>query len=188
MRFSNFAPLLLPLIQVATASPSSPSLNRRDLANLIVERGIAKFEARQASGTQRDYAPLKNQPCPFPADHDYIRPATGLSPNETEYVAERLNNAKDPLRTFFTRSGVEVDGLDGLVGNSETTPRVAIAISGGGLRAMLHGSGGLAALDARNGSALGGLLQGSVYMAGLSGGSWAVTVRCLCLKVGRRRC
>lgn len=161
------------------ASPAT--LDKRELADRIVARGLEKFKARQSSGAQSSYAPLKNQPCPFPPDHDYIRPGTSLSPNETEYVAARLNNAKDPLKAFFARTQVDVDGLDSLVSNAATTPRVAIAISGGGLRAMLHGSGGLAALDARNNSALAGLLQGSVYMSGLSGGSWAVSVSVLTL-------
>lgn len=177
---------LAPLALVASALSASGSalltplaLDGRQLAELIAAQASAKIAARQSSDTQSSYAPLKNQPCPFPAGHDYVRPATGLSANETAYIAARLNNAKDPLRAFFARAKVDVDSLDSLVSDSATTPRIAIAISGGGFRAMLHGSGGLSSLDSRNDSMLGGLLQGSTYMAGLSGGSWAVTVRVL---------
>lgn len=160
------------------ASPSAPAatLAAERLSALILARATAQLAAR--ADTQSSYAPLTGQPCPQPPSHNYVRPATGLSVNETAYVAARLANAREPLRAFFQRANVSVDGLDDIMGDARTMPRVAVAISGGGYRAMLHGSGGLAALDARNESAspVAGLLQGSVYMAGLSGGSWAVSV------------
>ena len=54
-----------------------------------------------------------------------------------------------------------------------------IALSGGGYRAMLNGGGVVEAFDNRttNSTAagqLGGLLQASTYLAGLSGGNWLV--------------
>ncbi|KAJ4136632.1 Lysophospholipase 1 [Fusarium falciforme] len=55
-------------------------------------------------------------------------------------------------------------------------PKIAVACSGGGYRAMLSGAGMLAAMDNRTDGAnehgLGGLLQGATYLAGLSGGNW----------------
>lgn len=54
---------------------------------------------------------------------------------------------------------------------------IGIAISGGGYRAMLTGAGVLSAFDDRTpGSQLhmGGLLQATTYMAGISGGLWIV--------------
>lgn len=177
MRLASLALAASALSASASVLLAPSTLDKRRFVELVAARASEKITARQSSDIQSSYAPLKNQACPFPSGHDYVRPGTGLSPNETEYVAARLNNAKDPLRAFFSRAKVDVDGLDSLMSNSATTPRVAIAISGGGLRAMIHGSGGLSALDARNDSILGGLLQGSTYMAGLSGGSWAVTVR-----------
>lgn len=166
------------LATLASASPVLSPLDQRRLSELIVARTHAKLAARD---TEVSYVPKKNQACPFPATHNYVRPANALSPNETAYVGARLANAKDPLRAFFAKANLSIDGLDSLVSDSATTPRVAIAISGGGYRAMLHGSGGLSALDARNNTALASLLQASVYMAGLSGGSWAVTVLCVYL-------
>jgi len=63
--------------------------------------------------------------------------------------------------------------------NVSDLPTVAIAASGGGYRAMLNGAGAVAAFDARTENStspgqLGGLLQCSTYISGLSGGSWLV--------------
>lgn len=63
--------------------------------------------------------------------------------------------------------------------NHTALPNVAIAFSGGGYRAMTNGAGYLAAFDSRTPGAkgagqLGGLLQSSTYIAGLSGGGWLV--------------
>lgn len=70
--------------------------------------------------------------------------------------------------------------IDNLTSNGGTgLPRVAIAISGGGYRALMNGAGALAAFDNRSTDAtqtghLGGLLQSATYLSGLSGGSWLV--------------
>lgn len=55
-------------------------------------------------------------------------------------------------------------------------PTIGIAISGGGYRSMLTGSGVLAAFDARTPGFAGlkHLLQSTSYIAGISGGSWLV--------------
>ena len=63
--------------------------------------------------------------------------------------------------------------------NTSALPNIAIAFSGGGYRAMLNGAGALQAFDGREAEGtvpghLGGLLQASTYVAGLSGGSWLV--------------
>lgn len=58
---------------------------------------------------------------------------------------------------------------------TRSSPCSGIAISGGGLRASLYGAGTLSALDGRNSSTAGPLLQLASYLAGLSGGSWTVT-------------
>lgn len=53
---------------------------------------------------------------------------------------------------------------------------IAVAISGGGFRAMLIGAGFLTALDERTpgNNHLAGILQSSTYIAGISGGLWIV--------------
>lgn len=69
--------------------------------------------------------------------------------------------------------------IDNLTNADTGLPRVAIAISGGGYRALMNGAGALAAFDNRSTNAtetghLGGLLQSATYLSGLSGGSWLV--------------
>lgn len=69
--------------------------------------------------------------------------------------------------------------IDNLTNAGTGLPRVAIAISGGGYRALMNGAGALAAFDNRSTNAtdtghLGGLLQSATYLSGLSGGSWLV--------------
>jgi lysophospholipase len=78
-------------------------------------------------------------------------------------------------------SGLDIDRyLDqASSGNSSDVPRIGIAVSGGGYRAMLNGAGAIAAFDNRTANAtgqgqLGGLLQSATYLSGLSGGSWLV--------------
>ena len=61
--------------------------------------------------------------------------------------------------------------------NASAIPNIGIAVSGGGYRALMNGGGALQAFDSRTESAtaqghLGGLLQSSTYLAGLSGGGW----------------
>jgi hypothetical protein len=177
------AATLTTLLVSSSLAASLAETQRAELKNLIIKKSLEKLSLRaNAPDGQSSYAPATNQPCPFPSDHNYIRPATSISANETTYIQGRLNNAKNALSTFFANAKVAQDGLDILLENSKTIPRIAIAISGGGYRAMLHGSGGIAALDSRNSSSVAGLLQSSVYMAGLSGGSWAVTVCLACLQ------
>ncbi|KAL9084882.1 MAG: hypothetical protein Q9165_007835 [Trypethelium subeluteriae] len=63
--------------------------------------------------------------------------------------------------------------------NASALPNIGIAVSGGGYRACTNGAGALAAFDNRTANStesgmLGGLLQASTYLAGLSGGGWLV--------------
>lgn len=73
---------------------------------------------------------------------------------------------------FDVSSYLEKQSLSGL-------PNIGIAVSGGGYRAFLNAAGALKAFDSRteNSTAsggLGGLLQSSTYVTGLSGGGWLV--------------
>jgi lysophospholipase len=63
--------------------------------------------------------------------------------------------------------------------NASALPNIGLAVSGGGYRALMNGAGVLAAFDSRTDNStssghLGGLLQASTYLAGLSGGAWLV--------------
>ena len=63
--------------------------------------------------------------------------------------------------------------------NVSNLPNIGVAISEGGWRSLLNGAGAIEAFDSRTPKSttaghLGGLLQSSTYLAGLSGGSWLV--------------
>ena len=76
-------------------------------------------------------------------------------------------------------SGFDVDGYaQAHFGNSSNAPNIGLAFSGGGLRATLTGAGVIQAFDSRDSAGvannLGGLLDSTTYLAGLSGGGWLV--------------
>lgn len=109
------------------------------------------------------------------------RNATDLSESESKWLAKKDVLTKEALHSFLTRSTqnfTDKSILDSLFENSNLSdiPRVGIAASGGGYRAMFGGAGMVAAMDNRTEGAneygLGGLLQGTTYLSALSGGSW----------------
>ncbi|KAM0723842.1 hypothetical protein Q7P37_000832 [Cladosporium fusiforme] len=112
-----------------------------------------------------------------------IRNATDLSNEEKEWLEVRRNATVQPMRELLGRLNIEgLDTnkyIDDHQNNASALPNIAIAVSGGGYRAMLNGAGHVQAWDSRtenstNDGGLGGLLQSSTYIAGLSGGSWLV--------------
>lgn len=124
------------------------------------------------------YAPV-HVTCP--SNRPTIRSASGLSPNETEWLKTRRSQTKSALKDFFGH--VEIDDFDAASyienHSGSDLPNVAIGISGGGLVATLNGGGAIKAFDERTEGTtakgqLGGLLQSSTYFAALSGGSWAL--------------
>jgi lysophospholipase len=125
------------------------------------------------------YAPASVQ---CPSDRPAIRDASGLSPNETAWLELRRNVTVDPMITLLNNLNItDFDAeayINKVKGNVSTLPNIALAFSGGGYRAMLNGAGALTAYDSRvapaTGGRIGGLLQASTYVAGLSGGSWLV--------------
>mgnify|MGYP003365539873 FL=1 len=103
-----------------------------------------------------------------------------LSDNETSWLQKRDPIAAEALLSFVERAMTNISGADDLAkrifSNSSSAPKIGIAASGGGYRAMLSGAGMISAMDNRTDGAnehgLGGLLQGATYLAGLSGGNW----------------
>lgn len=95
----------------------------------------------------------------------------------------RRNATVQPMRDLLGRmniTGLDTNRyIDDNQNNASALPNIGIAFSGGGYRAMLNGAGHVQAWDSRtenstNTGQLGGLLQSSTYIAGLSGGSWLV--------------
>ncbi|KAL6862105.1 lysophospholipase [Trichoderma novae-zelandiae] len=140
----------------------------------------SSLDQRAAPNAPDGYTPARVS---CPANRPTIRAATGLSRNETDWLPLRANNTAQALKDVLSRaniSGLDTGRyIDNLTNAGTGLPKVAIAISGGGYRALMNGAGALAAFDNRSTNAtetghLGGLLQSATYLSGLSGGSWLV--------------
>lgn len=128
-----------------------------------------------------DYAP-KVVTCP--STRPTIRSAaSGLSQDEKNFLTKRRAATIQPMSDFFGRAAIDGFDAKSYISNHESNvsalPNIAIAVSGGGYRALLNGAGFLAAADnSTSGSTstggIGGLLQATTYLAGLSGGAWLV--------------
>ncbi|KAK9445441.1 lysophospholipase Plb1 [Metarhizium brunneum] len=156
------------------------------VAVFVLAAVCAGFEHRAVPNAPDGYAPASVS-CPSP--RPTIRAATGLSANETTWLSLRDNNTIPALKSLLTRfniSGLDTNEyIDNIVkdidgGNrSAVLPRIGVAVSGGGYRALMNGAGALSAFDNRTSNStgkgqLGGLLQATTYLSGLSGGSWLV--------------
>jgi lysophospholipase len=118
-----------------------------------------------------------------PSNPPQVQDASSLSQNETEWLRIRRNNTVEPMRDFLSRMNIaNFDAgsyIDRVSSNASTLPNIAMTFSGGGWRALMNGAGIIKAFDSREDNStasghLGGLLQSSTYIAGLSGGSWLV--------------
>jgi lysophospholipase len=125
-------------------------------------------------GGHTDYEPSRGKACPT----HFMRSAEGLSIDETIYTWKRAPIVKDAIYDFLFNTGIPRSQVLALQQDG-AIPIAAFAASGGGLRAMLHGGAIMRAMDSRTPvgaktDSVGGLLQGCLYMTGLSGGSWLV--------------
>lgn len=123
--------------------------------------------------TSNGYAPIKVK-C---SGGKLTRSASeGLNKNEITYMESRYPIAELNLASYL--HSVELEDFDVSSFLNEASPTIGLAFSGGGYRALLIGAGEYAALDARTnisqGVGLGGILQSSSYISGLSGGAWLV--------------
>lgn len=118
-----------------------------------------------------------------PSTKPSVRSAAKLSQQEQDWLKKRRMKTTGAMADFFSR--VKIEGFDAvsyLVSNADNVsklPNVAIAVSGGGYRALMNGAGALKAFDSRTENStgpgqLGGLLQSATYLSGLSGGGWLV--------------
>ncbi|GAA5922296.1 uncharacterized protein JCM15063_003251 [Sporobolomyces koalae] len=140
---------------------------------------LALSLASTALAQASSYAPIRVE---CPANTELIMrtgsPLDGtqvLNKNESAYLDRRRTDVLTQLWGKYLNdnstgnTGYNVDDI------VNANPRIATAVSGGGLRASLYAAGTLSAIDNRNSSTIGGIWQLSDYLAGLSGGSWAVT-------------
>ncbi|KAJ5201952.1 uncharacterized protein N7498_006615 [Penicillium cinerascens] len=142
---------------------------------------LALEVARRALPNAPDGYTPANVSCP--ASRPTVRSAAHLSPNETSWLDTRRSKSLAAMKDFFGHVKVGdfdvTSYLNQHSSNSSSLPNIAIAVSGGGYRALMNGAGAIKAFDSRTENAttsghLGGLLQSSTYVAGLSGGSWLV--------------
>ncbi|KAG1459738.1 hypothetical protein G6F46_007140 [Rhizopus delemar] len=88
-----------------------------------------------------------------------VREGQGLSEAELEFIKKRKERMRAAFAFFIGEDEVEVDDI----------PNIGIASSGGGYRAMVACSGYLHAFNDT------GLLDCALYMAGVSGSTWAMS-------------
>lgn len=142
---------------------------------------IARLVSRALpANAPHGYTPQVND---CPSNTPTIRSGENLSPQEIDWLHGRRNNTVEPMRDLLSRmniTGLDTDSyINNHRNNASALPNIGIAVSGGGYRAMQNGAGVVQAFDNRtpNSTAagqLGGLLQATTYLAGLSGGSWLV--------------
>ena len=97
-----------------------------------------------------------------------VRPATGLSSSETNYLANRKPKANAGLTSWLQKTNPDF--------GTNVLPTIALTTSGGGYRSLLSGAGVIQGFDARDSNVgTSGIFQGLTYEAGLSGGAWLLS-------------
>lgn len=115
-----------------------------------------------SSDNIESYSPVKVN---CPKEYTWIRPADSLSQGEQDYLKKRR-----PLLEERWAQRIKDVGLK----PPPRLPVVALALSGGGYRAMVSGAG-MAFQQNNSAGSVGDLLGISTYASGLSGGSWALS-------------
>ncbi|KAG9527870.1 lysophospholipase Plb2, partial [Aureobasidium melanogenum] len=176
------------LVSVAALLPEASAADVVVIRNPSVKEAAAEALAAPLIALNRRAAPeAPNGYVPThvdcPSDRPVIREASTISNNETEWLYVRRNNTVSAMKDLLGRmniTGFDTNSyIDSAANNVSALPNIAIAGSGGGYRAMMNYAGAVAAFDNRTTNStsagqLGGLLQASTYLAGLSGGSWLV--------------
>ncbi|EPQ62283.1 Bgt-3292 [Blumeria graminis f. sp. tritici] len=148
--------------------------------NVEEKRYSHKIKRALPDSPSKDYAPAVVD---CPENRPTIRNAEGISPDEAAWLELRRKQIFDPMVSWLSRMGIpDFDApayMNRIKDDPKALPNIGIAASGGGYRALMNGGGFLAAADIRTINStetghIGGLLQASTYLAGLSGGSWLV--------------
>ncbi|KAG7820260.1 hypothetical protein KL928_001697 [Ogataea angusta] len=128
----------------------------------------------ETQATNSSLPALRHQiKCP---SYPLLRSGDQISLEEKNYVMHRKQEAKKHVVDLFTR--FSIDEISSAFFDNYT-PSIAISLSGGSFRSFLTAAGVLEAFDSRTPGTteygcLGGLLQSTTYMAGVSGGSWLI--------------
>jgi lysophospholipase len=169
--------MLLPLALCAVAGV--PAVHAHGSA-AVVSADMQITKRMRPNSPSSGYAPAIVD---CPSARPTIRSAAALSDSETQWLSSRRTATVKPMTDLLQRAAIPdfdaVSYINGIASNFSALPNIAIAISGGGYRALTNGAGFVAAADSRTTGAIGkggigGLLQASTYLAGLSGGGWLV--------------
>ncbi|KAF3403553.1 Lysophospholipase 1 [Penicillium rolfsii] len=133
---------------------------------------------RALPNAPKGYTPAEVQ-CSSPLPS--VRIAANISEDEMNWLKKRQDKRLKVMETFLTRMKIPNFNVTQYFANTQAAslPNIGISFSGGGYRALLNGAGAFAAFDERTSNStepgqLGGLLQSTTYVSGLSGGSWLV--------------
>ncbi|KAH8816564.1 lysophospholipase-like protein [Xylogone sp. PMI_703] len=158
----------------------SRDVNQIDYAALELAAPLAALKRALPNSPSGGYAPASvDCPTTLPT----VRRGSTLSQSERDWLEVRRNQTIQPMINLLERaniSGFDATAYINRVSRGVTDlPNIAIAASGGGYRALMNGAGFLAAADNRTTNStgpgqIGGLLQATTYLAGLSGGGWLV--------------
>ncbi|CAK7901792.1 lysophospholipase 1 [[Candida] anglica] len=139
----------------------------------FMTKNLSVVIARDQSIWRTSYSPFKVQ-CPTTP---VVRIANKtLGDKERAYITGRRAKTSKALAELLSRN--RIPGFDSQAISIERI-NISLSFSGGGYRSMLTGAGVLFAYDERSPNStqmhhLGGLLQATNYIAGISGGSWLV--------------
>lgn len=120
------------------------------------------------------YAPSSGK---CPSESPTIRGSSSLSSQESDWLETRDEKTRKALGEFLDNANIADFDRNSYFNRDGAWPRIAISLSGGGYRALLNGAGFIKAADKRTGGdgGIGGLLQSTTYLSGLSGGSWLLS-------------
>ncbi|CCC10294.1 unnamed protein product [Sordaria macrospora k-hell] len=176
MHLSSSLLIAAPLLATVSAEPIRIPQRDVSLVSTSQELAIRALPDSPSGG----YAPAVVD---CPKTKPTLRKALDLSKEEKDWVSTRRKNTIQPMRDLLKRANINGFNAEAFMNeaakNISQLPNVAIAVSGGGYRALMNGAGFVAAADNRikdttGAGGIGGLLQSSTYLAGLSGGGWLV--------------
>ncbi|TLD08366.1 uncharacterized protein PgNI_07715 [Pyricularia grisea] len=176
MRFLHLLSIL-----AATSAHAKPVETQEELDLLSDLSGETIQRRALPDSPSGGYAPV-SESCS--SQQPTVRSAeSGVGSDEAAWLVNRRKNTVKPMSDFLSRANIQdfdaADYISKHQGNMSELPNIAIAISGGGYRALLNGAGFIKAADDRtpgttDTGGIGGLLQSTTYISGLSGGSWLV--------------
>lgn len=114
--------------------------------------------------------------CPYFENSRAKLTSQELSEEEYNYVENRQRFTEPAIYELLKRNAIPGFDYDDFLARKTKNITIALALSGGGYRAMLLGAGIMTALDDRHPlyTPMSGLIQSCTYIAGISGGSWLV--------------